>query len=266
MSRGDYEWLNRNDSILYRDYLPADLLQQQNGSPVEGIVAVQAAHSIEETDFLLSMAEEFSVIKGVVGWLDVTSEQFPYLYERLSSNPLFKGIRYSLNHLDTNSWTVNPDVVRHLQLLEKNYHTVDLLIKPENIPYILRLLEYLPDSKVTINHIGGPQIKEQKVQPWMDMMTEISKHNQAACKLSGLITLGKGCDRSVYTPFIAHLFEEFGVDRLMFGSDWPVCLLGGSYHQVIDLFDHVLPESLEHDQIRKLTRENVIRHYQLKLS
>jgi L-fuconolactonase len=264
LSRGDYVWINPNNSVLYKNYLPPDLLQHQIGNYVDGVVAVQAANTVEETDFLLSIAEEYSIIKGVIGWLDVTSEHFPYLFERLQTNTLFKGIRYSLNHLDTNKWRIDPIVVRNLQLLENDDYTVDLLINPKNILYILRLLEYLPELKVTINHLGAPPIN-QRIQPWMEMMTEISKHKQATCKLSGMITLGKGFDWSVFKPIIAHLFANFGIDRLMFGSDWPVCLLGGNYKETIDLFYHVLPEKLHSDQIRKLIRENAIRHYHLSM-
>lgn len=263
LSRGDYEWIKPDNQILYQDYLPLDLEQHQNGIQVDGVVAVQAAHTVEETEYLLRIAERHPLIKGVIGWLDITSEQFPYLYESLQSNKLFKGIRYTLNHADTSNWEINSVVIRNLQLLERDGLVLDLLIVSENIPYVVRLLKHLPKLKVTVNHLGVPNIKEQRIEPWKGMMKEISEHPEAACKLSGMITLGKDCGPLSFDPYISHLFDVFGVDRLMFGSDWPVCLLGGSYQQVVELFRSVLPESLDMKQIHKLCRENAIRHYQL---
>ncbi len=260
IERGDYHWLKPSNPILYRDFLPEHVQPAWINNEISGVIAVQAAPTVAETEYLLELAESHDSIIGVVGTLDLTSRDTPGVYQRLRQSPYFVGIRYSLSGSDTDQWEISDVVLDNLAMMAKDGFPIDLLMKPHNVPYIMRLLEEVPQLITVANHLGSPPYKES-YQPWADQMAELAKHPLAMCKLSGMITQVGGYHPELLRRHVQHLVECFGIDRLLFGSDWPVALMAGSYDEVVRLFYDVLPVSLHETELRKMEYENAVRCY-----
>lgn len=262
IDRGDYSWLKPSNQTLYQDYLPEHFHSSWKKNGVEGVIAVQAAPTIEETEYLLELAEKNEQVIGVVGTLPLISKEMIGIYERLRKNPYFVGVRYTLNSYDTDQWEISEQLIENLNVMAEDGFPIDLLMKAENMPYILRLLEKVPELKIVVNHLGSPAFTDED-ELWVQQITKLSQHSYANCKLSGMITQIGGYDPGKARDYVQHLVDSFGVKRLMFGSDWPVLLTAGSFDQVINLFHDVLPKSLTEAELQKIRMENAIDCYQL---
>jgi L-fuconolactonase len=265
VDRGDYYWMSPAVQILCRDYLPADLrpLLVQHG--IEKTIVVQAAQTTNETDFLLQLASQDDSIAGVVGWLDMDDPGFSDQFERYRKHPKFIGLRPMLQDLPDDEWILRPRVLEALKLVADADFPFDFLTYPRHLPYVLKVLELIPGLRAVIDHISKPEIRVGKLEPWKEWMARLALHENLYCKLSGMIT---EADHKLWTtedlrPYVEHVVECFGVDRLMFGSDWPVCLLAGSYSQVIGAVTEVLSPILDESAEQKLFGENATRFYKL---
>ena len=159
-------------------------------------------------------------------------------------------IRYSLNGLDTDQLVLSNHVIDNLTMMANDAFPIDLLMKAESVPYILRLLDEVPQLQVVANHLGSPKYQES-FQHWADRMAELAKHPMAMCKLSGMITQVGGYHPELLRKHVYHLIECFGVDRLLFGSDWPVALMAGSYDEIVQLLYDTLPDYLLKTDLKK---------------
>jgi L-fuconolactonase len=261
LERGDYHWLNPSNGVLYHNYLPADLLSLDDAAKARGFIAVQAAPTVAETEYLLELAEKNERILGVVGWLDPFTDSFEDQYRRLRSNLQFVGIRLDRTVFGPNSGQISDQLLVNLRLMEKDGFPVDLLIGPENMPNVLQYLKLVPHLKATINHLGGPPIRIGELDPWLTYMGELSTFPNVYCKWSGMITPAGGMNPELLAPYIRHTAELFGPHRIMFGSDWPVALLAGTYGDVVQLFEQLLPEEWD-DKARARTRmDNALAFY-----
>lgn len=258
--RGDYHWLKPTNHTLYRDYVPDEVQSSWDQHGIEGVIAVQAAQTIEETEYLLSLAQQNDRIVGVVGTLDLHSSDTPRIYERLRQNPQFVGIRYSLLGAQTQVSHFSAPFLANVRMFAADDFPVDLLMKPTHVPSFLRLLDQVPDLTTVANHLGSPNFDEP-LQPWADAMSELAQHPKAMCKISGMITQVGGYHPEILRDAVQHLVQCYGAQRLMFGSDWPVALTAGSYDEVVQLYADVLPPSLREDERALMSRENAIRCY-----
>ncbi len=258
--RGDYHWLKPANQTLYRDYVPDEVQSSWDQHGIEGVIAVQAAQTIEETEYLLSLAQQNDRIIGVVGTLDLNSSDTPRIYERLRQNPQFVGIRYSLLGAQTQVNHFSAPFLANVRMFAADDFPVDLLMKPTHVPNLLRLLDKVPDLTTVANHLGSPNFDEP-LQPWADAMSELAQHPKAMCKISGMITQVGGYHPEILRDAVQHLVQCYGAQRLMFGSDWPVALTAGSYDEVVQLYADVLPPSLREDERALMSRENAIRCY-----
>ncbi|WP_264371403.1 amidohydrolase family protein [Virgibacillus necropolis] len=267
MTRQDYGWLTEEQAILYRDYLPHDLepLIRQHG--IDRTIVVQAAPTIEETEFLLELYSKYDFIAGVVGWLDLESPSFKDDYHRLREQVGFVGIRPMLHDLNDDRWIVRQEVMKNIELLVSDDFPLDLLIYPRHLPVVLELLEQFPQLRAVINHAAKPAIKNVITPFWIENMNKIASYENVMCKISGLITEAdhQNWKHEDFRPFIQHLVHVFGIDRLMFGSDWPVCLLAGSYQNVYELFQNSLLQDLSEKEYIKIIGENASEFYRLNL-
>ena len=265
LSRNDYKWLTEDLLELYRDFMPNDLYPILNEHQIDKTIVVQAAPTVEETLFLLTLFEKYDWIAGVVGWLDFSSVNFQQNFEVLLRHPGFVGVRPMLQDLHEDDWILRPDVLKNVELLVQHDVPLDLLIKPRHIPYILELLKLFPKLRVVVNHIAKPNIAEQQLDGWKEAIEKIAMYPNAMCKLSGLVTEATHQNWTLeeFQPFITHVVNVFGTERVMFGSDWPVCNLSGTYNDVLMILMENLPAKLLGKDLEMIFGENAKRFYKL---
>lgn len=263
--RGDYHWMSPAVQVLCRDYLPADLQPLLKKNKIDKTILVQAAQTTAETDFLLELAEQHDFIAGVIGWLDMDSPEFPREIVRYSKKPKFLGVRPMLQDLPDDDWILRPNVVQALKLIAEWDMPFEFLTYTRHLPHVLTVLERVPGLRAVVDHISKPEIKNHKLDPWRSLMTRVADHPNVYCKLSGMIT---EADHKTWTPddlrpYVEHVLDSFGVERVMFGSDWPVCLLAGSYDQVAAALQAVVKPRLDKHGESALFGENAARFYKL---
>lgn len=236
LARGDYHWLTPAMGPLYRDYSPADISPIQAEQGIQGTVLVQAAPTVNETHYLLSLADQYACIKGVVGWVDFDHSEVEHQIEQLNKHPKLKGIRPMIQDIPDKDWMLSRAVNNSLILLEKHHLTFDALVKPEHLANLLTLLERHPDLKVVIDHSAKPDIQNNDIHQWKSDMKTLSESTHAMCKISGLLTEAQP-DATLDTlkPYLDWLFECFGPTRLLFGSDWPVINLRSTYADWVNM-------------------------------
>ncbi|HEX6274108.1 MAG TPA: amidohydrolase family protein [Polyangiaceae bacterium] len=263
LERGDYDWLNAPVvAPIRRDFLPPDLAPELARHRIDRTVVVQAAATRAETDFLLDLADAEASIAGVVGWLDVEASDFTSLLPRYLGRPKFLGIRPMLQDLPDDRFLVRPRVLEHLGELARAGRTLDLLVLPRHLPIAALALEKVPGIRAVVDHCAKPDIRGASLAAWRSGITRIAEHPNVMCKLSGLVTeAAGGAPASEFAPAVEHVLDAFGPDRLLFGSDWPVCTLAASYDRVVGLLVEVLGSRLDGPFERKLFGENAARFY-----
>jgi len=264
MGRLVYPWMPPESSPLRRNFLPADLALLLQIHNIDGTVAVQAHHSLEEARWLLSLAAEHDFIKGVVAWADLTSPQLGATLDELQRDRHFKGVRHLVHDESDPRWLLRTDVLGGLAELERRDIPYDLLLRPVHLPLIPVLAEKLPRLRMVIDHIAKPSIATKEFDNWAQMLQAVFPISNVYCKLSGMITEAAwhNWSPSDLRPYVSFVFQGFGPSRLMYGSDWPVCLLSGTYKQVFAALTQALgPQPL---QIREqILGETATRFYRL---
>jgi L-fuconolactonase len=232
--------------VLDRAYLPAELEPQLADAGVTHSILVQVLHRADETDWMLRLADAHPTIAGVVGWVDLTRDpdEIASELERLRRDPGLVGIRHLVHEEPDDDWLAREDVARGLGVLEALDVPFDLLLRPQHLRHVPRLSERLPRLRMVVDHIAKPHIRARRVEPWASGLREAAGNPNVWCKLSGMIT---EADLASWTaddlaPYVETALDAFGADRLMYGSDWPVCTLAGSYDRVIAALRHVLDE------------------------
>ena len=231
IARGDYDWLSEKlFPSLYRDFLPEDLAPLLAEGEISRTILIQAAESVAETEFMLSLAATTPFVAGVVGWVDFASPAAPDEISRLAENRLLKGMRPMLQDLPDNDWILKPEVAPAVQALMAHGLRFDALIKPPQLPAIRRFLDRHPDLPVVIDHGAKPEIAAGRIEPWASHMRAIAQDSAAVCKLSGLASeAAPGWTVETIRPYVDVLLEAFGPARLMFASDWPVMTQNADY-------------------------------------
>jgi L-fuconolactonase len=231
-------WITEDMSVLKRDFLPEDLRPLLEAQGVEGTVVVQADQSERETDFLLQLAASHPFIRGVVGWVDLLAPTLGERLEHYSKSEQLCGMRH-IAQAEADDFLARDDVARGIAQLSNFGLTYDILVYPHQLAATLSLVEKLPDSAFVVDHLAKPLIREGNTEPWATYMRELAQHPNVWCKVSGLVTEAdwQHWQQDDIRPYLDIVFEAFGSHRLMFGSDWPVCLLAADYRQVWDLLD-----------------------------
>jgi L-fuconolactonase len=242
-----YPWIPKG-SPLHRDWLPNDLSPLLANAGLEDCIAVQARQTVEESRWLLTLADHAPIIKGVVGWVDLQSERVEEQLEELSKHPKFVGVRHVVQDEPDVNFMLRPNFLRGIDRLKPFNLTYDILIYPKQLSAALELIKRFPEQPFVLDHIAKPFIKAGTLSPWQEQIRELAKASNLFCKVSGMITEADHANwkLSDFKPYLDVVFEAFGVDRLMYGSDWPVCLLAGSYERVFGLVeDYTRPLSQE---------------------
>ncbi len=235
LSRLTYPWMPSEPSPLRRNYLPSDLKPILETHRFDGSVVVQAHHSLEEARWLLQLAAENDFVKGVVAWVDLTDSQVGKTLDDLQRDRHFKGVRHMVHDEHDPRWLLRPDVLRGLKELEHRGIPYDLLLRPVHLSVVPSLAEKLPALRMVIDHIAKPSISTGQFDDWARMMETVCKIPTLYCKLSGMITEAAWhkWSPSDLHPYVTFVLQGFGPGRVMFGSDWPVCLIAGTWKEVL---------------------------------
>ena len=230
-SRGDYGWLTpQAHPAIARKFLPQDLAPLLEDAGVRRTILVQAAPTVAETEYLLTLAEETPFVVGVVGWADLGAENAAQQIAAFSQHSTLVGLRPMLQDLEDDAWILRPAVGESLDAMEAAGLTFDALVAPRHLPHLARCLAARPGLKVVIDHGAKPDIAGGALDSWAGPMRDIAANTGACCKLSGLVTEAGGKWTEVtLKPYVDVLLEAFGPARLMWGSDWPVVNEAGGY-------------------------------------
>jgi L-fuconolactonase len=253
------------ESVLRRNYLPEDLEPRLRESNFDGTVVVQANTIIEETWWLLDLAARTDSIKGVVGWVDLTDPRVGDTLDECGRHKKFSGVRHIVHDEPDLRWLLRDDVIRGLRELARRDIPYDLLLRPPHLHLIPELAEKVPGLRMVIDHIAKPPIASRLMEPWAKDLEAVSRIPGMHCKISGMIT---EADHANWTaddlkPYVQHVLSLFPAERLMFGSDWPVCRLAGSWKRVLAAFTQAcgpVPQPLRN----KILGETAIEFYGLK--
>jgi L-fuconolactonase len=262
--RLDYFWMTDAIKVLRRSFLPEDLLPLLKQAGVNRTVIVQAISSYDEARWLLELASRSKFVAGVVTWADLCSRELPKELDRLQAHPKFKGVRHQIENEPDDAWMVREDVLASFAELERRAIPYDLLVHTQHLKYVHLVRERCPGLRLVVDHIAKPRIGEREFDEWAGEIERISKLPNIWCKLSGMNTEAKwdSWTPEDLRPYVRHVVNQFGMDRVMFGSDWPVCTLAGTYQQVVDALQRALGPLPEQDT-RKIWGENACKFYQL---
>jgi L-fuconolactonase len=263
--RGDYHWMSPAVPILCRDYLPSDLRPSLLRHGIEKTILVQAAQTVAETDFLLELAGTNESVAGVIGWLDMEASDFIEQFAHYRGHPKFLGLRPMLQDLPDDQWILRPQVLSALECVAEADVPFEFLTYPRHLPFVLEALQSIPRLRAVIDHISKPEIRVGRLEPWKNWVSRLAGCPNLYCKLSGMITEADHQRWSVddLRPYADHVIDCFGIDRVMFGSDWPVCLQAGSYDQVIGALEEIVSPRRSEELERKLFGDNAISFYKL---
>ncbi len=263
-SRTDYGWLTPALGTIYRDFMPDDLQREMQRAGITRTILIQAAETEAETDFLLSIAAETDFVAGVVGWLDLDSEEFEERLAHYRSNPLFVGVRPMLQGLDDDAFILRPRVLKSLKAIEAAGLPFDILTFTRHLPHVARALEQVPGLRAVIDHISKPEIADGNFEPWASRMEAIAAFPNVSCKISGMVTEASPDWRlEDFRRYVDHVATIFGPDRLMFGSDWPVCLMAASYGEVANLARSLLSRHFGPPALEKIFETNAAAFYRV---
>ena len=256
-------WITDDMKTIQADFLAADLQPILSENKVEGVIAVQADQSENETGFLLSLADENSFIKGIVGWVDLQNENIESRLLYYSQFPVIKGFRHIVQ-AEPAGFLKNKNFLSGVQVLKKFDFTYDVLIYENQLKEAIEFMNYFPAQKFIIDHGAKPSIRNKSIGEWKKWMIEISKRKNIYCKLSGLITEAKWnlWEEKDFYPYLDVIFEFFGTGRIVFGSDWPVMLLSGNYQKWKALIEEYLAD-LSSEEKEKVFGQNAIEFYNL---
>jgi L-fuconolactonase len=256
-------WITNEMKTLQQDYLPQTIAQTLRRNEIDGCVAVQVEQAEVESLFLVELSKTHDIIKGIVGWVDLQNENIEARLQYFSQFPIIKGWRHIVQG-EPNDFLLQKNFQRGIAALQPYNYTYDILVYHYQLKAALEFISHFPDQKFVIDHCAKPDIAHKKIDEWKSLMQEIAKHPNACCKLSGLFTEAKWKEWSAgeFYPYLDAVFEAFGTDRLMYGSDWPVMLLSGIYVQWKSLLEKYM-ENFDEEARTKVFGENAIEFYSL---
>ncbi len=257
-------WITEDMAIIRKDFFPEQLATILKENSIDGTVAVQADQSEKETAFLLQQAEECSFIRGVVGWIDLRADNIEERLEYYKQYPKLKGFRHVLQGEPQRDLMLQPAFKNGVSLLNKFGFTYDVLIFPDQLKYAAALAAVFPGQRFVIDHIAKPGIKNHEIAGWKNDIALVSALPNVYCKISGMVTEAdwKNWTTADFAPYLDVVVAAFGIDRLMFGSDWPVCLVAASYKGMKQITDDYFA-SFSSAEKEAFYGKNAIRFYDL---
>ncbi|QNI37611.1 amidohydrolase family protein [Edaphobacter sp. 4G125] len=235
----EYGWIDGSMAALQRDFLPEDLIAAMRSAGVDGTIAVQARQTLEETHWLLELADRHQEICGVAGWAPIASPEFRASLEALVGQPKLKGLRHIVQAEPDENFILREDFNRGIRILHGTGLVYDILIYERHLPQAIAFVDRHPDQVFVLDHIAKPRIGEGALEPWATQIRELAKRENVFCKISGMVTEAdwKRWTPEGLRPYLDTVVEAFGPKRLMVGSDWPVCLVACGYAQWFHLLE-----------------------------
>ena len=263
-SAKEYDWINDDMKAIRKDYLPVDLLKEIKAAGVDGAVSVQARQTVEESDWLLGMAEKNDFLKGVVGWVDLRGKGVDKDLERLAKHKKFKGVRHVVQGEPDDNFILGAAFNEGIKKLLKYDLRYDILILEKHLKPSIAFVDKHPKQVFILDHIAKPRIKERILSPWRENMLELAKRPNVYCKISGMLTEAdwKKWSAADLAPYFDTTLQAFGPKRLMLGSDWPVMLVAGKYKQWVEMVKQVVSRYSAAEQDRILSK-NAVEAYKL---
>jgi L-fuconolactonase len=263
-TEADYGWIPPEWSTIRRDFLPDDLQKEIATAGVDGVISVQARQSILETDWLLGFAAQHAFIRGVVGWLPLSDPTIETHLDHYAANPKLRSLRHVLQGEADDAYMLREDFNRGISSLTRRGLAYDILILERHLPNTIAFVDHHPSQVFVLDHIAKPRIATGELEPWAKNIRELARRPNVACKLSGMVT---EADVATWTPaelqpFFDVVIDAFGPARLLFGTDWPVCLAGVGYSRWKQIVEQALSTLSEQERAAVLG-ENAIRLYRL---
>lgn len=260
----EYPWIGRGMESLRRDFLPADLLPLLQSIGFDGSIAVQARQSVQETAWLLELADQYAFIRGVVGWLDLCGPALKQQLERFAEHGKFCGVRHVIHDEPDDLFMLREDFSRGIGLLAEFNLAYDLLLFPRHLRPAADLVARHPRQRFVLDHIAKPHIKDGVMEPWIVDIRRLAYFSNVACKISGMVTEADwhNWKPDDFTPYLDVVFEAFGADRVMIGSDWPVCTVSAPFHRVMSVAMDYVRRLSDHEQKRVLG-QNALTFYRI---
>jgi L-fucono-1,5-lactonase len=242
LSRFSYPWMPPAPSTLSQDHMPERLSELLQEYRFDGSIAVQATTTLDETRWLLDLAEKNAFVLGVVGWVDLTSPSLGTVLDELQRHPRFRGVRHPVQDESDDRWLVRREVLDGLKELSRRGIPYDLLLRPRHLPLAPLVSDAVPELRMVIDHLAKPDIAHHVMDPWAADLARAAQSPNVYCKLSGMVTEADQAHwkSEHFRPYLRHAMEVFGPARLMFGSDWPVCRLVASWKQVLAAFTQAI--------------------------
>jgi len=258
----EFGWIGDNMQLLKKDFLPPDFKPELESVGFDGSITVQARQCLEETTWLLELASKYEFIKGIVGWVDLCSSEVEKQLEYFTTDSKFVGVRHVIHDEPDDNFMNRQDFYNGISLLEKHNLTYDLLIFPKHLSLTTKLVRKYPNQKFVLDHIAKPNIKEKKYQPWEKDIRVLANQKNVFCKLSGMVTEADWYNWNYddFNYYLDTVFEAFGEDRLMIGSDWPVCTTSSNYKKILSIVLKYL-EKYNIDIQKKILGENCCKFY-----
>ena len=257
-------WIDETMSVIQKDFFPKDLEPILKANGIDGCVVVQSDQSEAENHFQIANADNHDFVKGIVGWVNLSASNVQERLEYFSQFKKLKGFRHVLQGEPQRDFMLRPEFLKGISLLNKYNFTYDILVFPDQLKFVKQFVEKFPEHRFVIDHIAKPYIKDNIIEGWQEDMRAIAEHKNVYCKISGMVTEAKwnNWTKADFDPYMDVVVNAFGTDRVMFGSDWPVCLVAAKYSEVLDIVkDHFSAYSdIERD---KVFGGNAIKFYNL---
>jgi L-fuconolactonase len=246
----EYGWIGPQMAILRQDHLPPDLVPLLETTGLDGTVAIQARQSLEETAWLLALSDRYPIIKGVVGWVDLCSPDVQPQLERFCAHPRFRGVRHVVQDEIDDRFMLRADFGRGIATLRNYGLTYDILIYPRHLAMAHEMVVQFPDQPFVLDHLAKPPIKDGQLSAWAQEIRRLASLPNVTCKVSGMVTEAnwERWQTADLWPYLDLVFEAFGAQRIMFGSDWPVCKVAATYPQVVEIVSDYVDELSEAEQ------------------
>lgn len=262
----DFGWMDDSMEVLKRDYLPAQLEGHLSDSGISGTVVVQARQIPGETEWLLEMADKFPFIRGVVGWVDLRSENLKAQLEEFEGHQKLVGLRHVIHDEPDDDFMLLPAFLKGMEVLQEYGLTYDLLLFPRHLKKAVQLVRMFPGIRFILDHMSKPPIRSGNIQPWKEDITALAGLPNVWCKVSGMVTEAdhRRWKYEDLVPYMEVVLNVFGADRLMVGSDWPVCRLAGAYEAVMAVPFRFFGELSSTEQ-KKIYMQNAVDCYALEI-
>ena len=260
----EYDWIDDSMKVIRKDFFPENLKTTVQEAVVDGVISVQARQCVEETDWLIGMAHQYEFIKGVVGWLPLIQDDVEEYLVKYANEKILKGVRHVIQGEPDPEFMLRKDFNNGISLLKKYSLVYDILIVERQLPDTIRFVDQHPEQVFVLDHIAKPFIGRNELSPWKENIQELAKRENVNCKISGMVTEAdyQKWTPSQLLPYFEVILEAFGPDRLLFGSDWPVCLVATSYKNWMGLVRKSIAQLSESEKAN-IMGENAIRLYQL---